>query len=446
MARPTRPRSSYRTLSVADAAARHAAARLRTASADPLAHRLALDVQRQVRVDEHVRRPTAAAARSRCRSRRPRRAAAAATASLAGDERRAQAEPGGRRADARELPGRRSGSPSRRGANIAARLERVAQSLAPAAAARRRGAGAVAVDAGGVGGERRRARGPRSVPVGVGDDASSSWHAPARAHQPRARRSSGPSGTGRSELVGRAGQRQRHRRAGSSTCSKARTSSAAGAPPCWAPGPTGRAPARWRRTVAICGTNTASGHRLDNASARLHSARMSETTAHPRDEATFTVKAGLAEMLKGGVIMDVVTPEQAQDRRGRRRRRGDGARARPGRHPARRRRGPHVRSGDDQGDPGGGHDPGDGQGADRPLRRGAGARGARGRLHRRVRGADPGRRGQPHRQVGLQGPVRVRRDEPRRGAAPDRRGRGDDPLQGRGRHRRHRRGGPPPAR
>ena len=30
-----------------------------------------------------------------------------------------------------------------------------------------------------------------------------------------------------------------------------------------------------------------------------------------RDEATFRVKAGLAEMLKGGVIMDVVTPEQA---------------------------------------------------------------------------------------------------------------------------------------
>jgi pyridoxal 5'-phosphate synthase pdxS subunit len=31
-----------------------------------------------------------------------------------------------------------------------------------------------------------------------------------------------------------------------------------------------------------------------------------------RDEATFQVKAGLAEMLKGGVIMDVVTPEQAK--------------------------------------------------------------------------------------------------------------------------------------
>ncbi|MGC9220455.1 MAG: pyridoxal 5'-phosphate synthase lyase subunit PdxS [Solirubrobacteraceae bacterium] len=31
-----------------------------------------------------------------------------------------------------------------------------------------------------------------------------------------------------------------------------------------------------------------------------------------RDESTFTAKAGLAEMLKGGVIMDVVTPEQAK--------------------------------------------------------------------------------------------------------------------------------------
>src|SRR3954452_1235953 len=31
-----------------------------------------------------------------------------------------------------------------------------------------------------------------------------------------------------------------------------------------------------------------------------------------RDEATFRVKAGLAEMLKGGVIMDVVNAEQAR--------------------------------------------------------------------------------------------------------------------------------------
>jgi pyridoxal 5'-phosphate synthase pdxS subunit len=34
--------------------------------------------------------------------------------------------------------------------------------------------------------------------------------------------------------------------------------------------------------------------------------------ADMRDESTFRVKAGLAEMLKGGVIMDVVTPEQAK--------------------------------------------------------------------------------------------------------------------------------------
>src|SRR3712207_9179740 len=31
-----------------------------------------------------------------------------------------------------------------------------------------------------------------------------------------------------------------------------------------------------------------------------------------RDEATFLAKTGLAEMLKGGVIMDVVTPDQAE--------------------------------------------------------------------------------------------------------------------------------------
>src|SRR5882762_8614289 len=39
---------------------------------------------------------------------------------------------------------------------------------------------------------------------------------------------------------------------------------------------------------------------------------MSLSSDTPRDEATFTVKAGLAEMLKGGVIMDVVTAEQAK--------------------------------------------------------------------------------------------------------------------------------------
>ncbi len=39
---------------------------------------------------------------------------------------------------------------------------------------------------------------------------------------------------------------------------------------------------------------------------------MSHDSEIARDEATFTVKAGLAEMLKGGVIMDVVTADQAR--------------------------------------------------------------------------------------------------------------------------------------
>ena len=133
------------------------------------------------------------------------------------------------------------------------------------------------------------------------------------------------------------------------------------------------------------------------------------------------------------------------DRRGRGRLRRHGARARPGRHPPRRRRRPDGRSGQDPRDPGGGDHPGHGQGPHRPLRRGAGAPGARGRLHRRVRGADAGRRGQPHQQVGVHHPVRVRRDQPGRGAAAHQRGRGDDPLQGRGRHRQRRRGRAPHA-
>ena len=46
--------------------------------------------------------------------------------------------------------------------------------------------------------------------------------------------------------------------------------------------------------------------------ARGYTRTMSSNGHTPRDEATFTVKAGLAEMLKGGVIMDVVTPEEAK--------------------------------------------------------------------------------------------------------------------------------------
>ena len=51
------------------------------------------------------------------------------------------------------------------------------------------------------------------------------------------------------------------------------------------------------------------------------------------ERATFRVKTGLAEMLKGGVIMDVVTPEQARIAEDAGAVRGDGAGAGPGRHP-----------------------------------------------------------------------------------------------------------------
>ena len=71
-----------------------------------------------------------------------------------------------------------------------------------------------------------------------------------------------------------------------------------------------------------------------------------------RDRATFRVKSGLAEMLKGGVIMDVVTAEQATIAE------EAGAVAVmalervPADIRARRRRGPHGRPLDDRGDPG----------------------------------------------------------------------------------------------
>ena len=103
---------------------------------------------------------------------------------------------------------------------------------------------------------------------------------------------------------------------------------------------------------------------------------------------TMRVKSGLAEMLKGGVIMDVTTADQARIAEDAGAVRGHGARARPGRHPRRGRRRAHGRSGQDRRDPGGRDHPRDGEGAHRPLRRGADPRGARGRLHRRVGGAD----------------------------------------------------------
>jgi len=150
------------------------------------------------------------------------------------------------------------------------------------------------------------------------------------------------------------------------------------------------------------------------------------------------VKSGLAEMLKGGVIMDVVDAEQAVIAE------NAGAVAVMARErvPADIRRdggvARNVRPGHDPRHPGGRLDPRDGEVPDRPLRGGADPSGARGRLHRRVRGPDARRRRAPRRQVGLHDPVRLRRHQPGRGAAAHCRGRGDDPHQGRGRHRRHR--------
>ncbi len=166
---------------------------------------------------------------------------------------------------------------------------------------------------------------------------------------------------------------------------------------------------------------------------------MTDTTT-TTDLGTSRVKRGLAEMLKGGVIMDVVTAEQAKHRRRRRRRRRHGARAGARRHPRPGRRGAHERPRPHRGDHRAGLDPRHGEGAHRPLRRGAGAAVARCRLHRRVRGAVARRLREPHRQVAVHRAVRVRCDQPRRGAASHHRGRGDDPLEGRGRHRRRLRG------
>src|SRR6476620_12155019 len=49
---------------------------------------------------------------------------------------------------------------------------------------------------------------------------------------------------------------------------------------------------------------------MDLVASRLRG--MSESSSAPRATGTFRVKRGLAEMLKGGVIMDVVTPEHAK--------------------------------------------------------------------------------------------------------------------------------------
>ena len=153
-----------------------------------------------------------------------------------------------------------------------------------------------------------------------------------------------------------------------------------------------------------------------------------------RETGTFTVKSGLAEMLKGGVIMDVTTAEQAKIAEDA----GACAVMALERVPADiRRDGGVARMADAtkveeiQ------------QAVSIPVM-------AKARIGHFVEaqilqslgvdyvdesGPHPRGRGVPHRQMGVHRAVRVRRARPRRGVAAHRRGCGDDPDQGRGGHR-----------
>ena len=165
-----------------------------------------------------------------------------------------------------------------------------------------------------------------------------------------------------------------------------------------------------------------------------------------RDEATFRVKAGLAEMLKGGVIMDVVTPEQAKVAEDA----GAAAVMALERVPADiRRDGGVARM----------SDPAMIKGIQEAVTIPVMAKARIGHFAEaqvlealEVDYVDesevltPADERHHIDKWGFKVAVRVRGDQPRRGAAPDRGGRGDDPLQGRGRNGRHRRGGAPHAR
>ncbi len=116
-----------------------------------------------------------------------------------------------------------------------------------------------------------------------------------------------------------------------------------------------------------------------------YSERAIDAPAAPRpavESGTQRVKRGMADMLKGGVIMDVVTPDQAKIAEDA----GAVAVMALERVPADIRvQGGVARMSDPDmidGDYRGGVDPGDGQVPDRAFRRGAGAAGDRGRLHR----------------------------------------------------------------
>ena len=232
----------------------------------------------------------------------------------------------------------------------------------------------------------------------------------------------------------------RNERSRAPSCGSARASTACSAR---------RGPRRTARSATPRPSRSSrrSGRRSSRSSRR--DSRRTEP-AHQRREdmetGTLRLKVGLAEMLKGGVIMDVTNAEQAKIAEDA----GAVAVMALERVPSDIRRdggvarmSPVTKIKEIQKAV---IDPGDGQVPHRPLRRGADPRGARRGLHRRVRGADPRRRALPRRQVRLQGALRLRLPRPGRGAAAHRRGRGDDPHQGRGGLGQHRRGGAPHAR
>ena len=152
-------------------------------------------------------------------------------------------------------------------------------------------------------------------------------------------------------------------------------------------------------------------------------------------------------MLKGGVIMDVVTPGAGEDRRGRGCHRGDGARACARRHPRRRRCVAHE------------SDPEMIEGIQAAVTIPVMAKARIGHFVEaqilQALGVDyvdesevlsrPPTRSPPHRQARLHGSVRVRRHEPGRGPPAHQRRCVHDPLEGRGRHRRRHPGRASPA-
>ena len=91
-------------------------------------------------------------------------------------------------------------------------------------------------------------------------------------------------------------------------------------------------------------------------------------------ENRYELNKNLAQMLKGGVIMDVTTPGAGENRRGRGRLRRHGAGAHPGGYPRGGRRVADERPEDDQGHPERRLHPGDGEMPHRPFCGGADSR------------------------------------------------------------------------